>query len=277
MAGREGWTGLVGDRANVLIIPATVAGQPVAALVDTGAQYSVVDRRLVQRLGLGNGFDIPLLAYGVGGGAQVGKGVTVDVAAAGARFDNLRAAILDLGPLASDDGLATPLILGQDVLGESDLWLDLPGRRLALAPPGASPPWRDLAATPVLREGRALAAEISVEGAVTTALIDTGSSALLAVSRSAAGMLGLLDGRETRRGSSLVLGGTVRSELVRARTVTFGDALFRNATVAIYDDVAGRALPQGLIGMPAFRGRRAVLRLGAGELWLSQAVDVDLS
>jgi hypothetical protein len=29
--------------------------------------------------------------------------------------------------------------------------------------------------------------------------------------------------------------------------------------------------------MPAFRGRRAVLGLGAGELWLSRAVDIDLS
>lgn len=274
--GAPAWADLVDDRAHVLIIAATVAGQPVRALVDSGAQYSVVDRRLVQRLGLGEGFDIPLLAYGVGGGAQVGRGVTVDVAAAGASFAGMRAAILDLGPLADESGLATPLILGQDVLGESDLWLDLPERRLALAPPGSPPAWSDLVQTPVLREGRALAAEVTVEGAVTTALIDTGSSSLLALSRASAGALGLLDGRETRRGSSLVLGGSVRSELVRAQTVTFGDALFRDATVAIYEDVAGRTLPEGLIGMPAFRGRRAVLRLGAGELWLSRAVDVDL-
>jgi len=275
--GTAGWANLVDDRAHVLIIAATLAGEPVRALVDSGAQYSVVDRRLVQRLGLGEGFDIPLLAYGVGGGSQVGRGVTIDITAAGASFTGMRAAILDLGPLAHEAGLATPLILGQDVLGESDLWLDLTERRLALAPPGAPPPWGDLTRTPVLREGRALAAEVSVEGAVTTAMIDTGSSSLLALSRAAAGGLGLLDGRETRRGSSLVLGGSVRSELVRARTVTFGDALFRDATVAIYEDVASRTLPEGLIGMPAFRGRRAVLGLGAGELWLSRAVDIDLS
>ena len=270
------WARLVDERAHVLIISATVAGQPVRALVDSGAEYSVLDRRLVQRLGLGDGFDIPLLAHGVGGGAQVGRGVTVDVAAAGASFAGMRAAILDLGPLADESGLATPLILGQDVLGQADLWLDLPARRLTLVPRATPAPWGDLTATPVIREGRALAAEVSVEGAVTTALIDTGSSSLLALSRASAGALGLLDGRETRRGSSLVLGGSVRSELVRARTLTFGDALFRDATVAIFADVAGRTLPEGLIGLPAFRGRRAVLRLGAGELWLSRAVDVDL-
>jgi predicted aspartyl protease len=270
------WAELAEQRARVLIIPAVVAGTPVRALVDSGAQYSVVDRGLVDRLGLGEGFDIPLLAYGVGGGSQVGRGVTVDVTAAGATFSRMRAAILDLGPLADAGGLSTPLILGQDVLGQADLWLDLPAGRLALAPPGAAPPWSDLTAVPVTRRGSALAATVTVEGAETDALIDTGSSSLLALSRSAAAAAGLLDGRERRRGTSLVLGGAVRSELVTVRTLTFGDALFRNATVAIYDDVAGRTLPQGLVGLPALRGRRTVMRLGAGELWLSQAVDVDL-
>ena len=68
-------------------------------------------------------FDIPMVAYGVGGQAQVGRGATLDVAIGGpqgVRLEGLRAAILGLGPLASDKGLGAPLILGQDVLRRTD-------------------------------------------------------------------------------------------------------------------------------------------------------------
>ncbi|MFC0634321.1 aspartyl protease family protein [Brevundimonas balnearis] len=270
------WLRFADDRARAPIVAASLAGRSVMALVDSGAQYSVIDRALVAELNLGDTFSIPFLAYGVGGGSQVGRGVSVDVAVGGVALQGLRTAILDLGPLAAAEGLSTPLILGQDVLQRADLWLDLPGRRLAFASPGAPPPWADLRPAVVRRRGDALVSDVSIEGAVTTALVDTGSTSLLALSAAAASEVGLLDGREAREGSSLVLGGMIRSQVVTARTVTFADALFRDVEVAIYPEVAGGAYPNGLIGMGAFRGRRAVLRLGAGELLVSRAMDVDL-
>lgn len=270
------WVGFADPRARAPIVAATVEGRQILALIDSGAQYSVIDRALVAELGLGDTFSIPFLAYGVGGGSQVGRGVSVDVEVAGVALDGLRTAILDLGPLAAAEGLSTPLILGQDVLQRADLWLDMPERRLALATPGATPPWRDLAPAAVRRQGDALVTDVSIEGAVTTALVDTGSTSLLALSTAAATEVGLLDGREAREGSSLVLGGVIRSQLVTARTVTFADALFRDVEVAIYPEVAGGAYPNGLIGLGAFRGRRAVLRLGAGELLVSRAMDVQV-
>lgn len=271
------WRSFVEPRAQVPIIRARVAGREVLALVDSGAQYSVIDRDLVAELGLGDTFDMPFLAYGVGGGSQVGRGVTLEAEAGGLRLTGLRAAILDLGPLAAAEGLSTPLILGQDVLALADLWMDMPERRIAFAAPGATPPWRDLAATPVQRRNGALVADVSVEGALTTGLIDTGSSSLLALSEGAAAEVGLLDGRDTVGGTSLVLGGMIRSRMARARTVTFADTLFRDVQVAIYPEVAAGAYPEGLVGLRAFAGRRAVMRLGTGELLVSRAMDVTVS
>ena len=77
----------------------------------------------------------------LGGDAQVGRGTTLDVAIGGLRLTGLRAAILGLGPLASDQGLGAALILGQDVLRELVLELDAQARRMRFAPrAGWTPP-----------------------------------------------------------------------------------------------------------------------------------------
>ncbi|MGZ9114838.1 MAG: retropepsin-like aspartic protease, partial [Brevundimonas sp.] len=196
-----------------------LGGRQVAALIDSGAQYSVIDRALFAELpGAGRSlFDMPLVAYGVGGGAQVGRGTALDIALAGLTVSGLRAAILDLGPLALRQGLGTPLILGQDLLGEVVLALD-PARRhsrLVTREAFVRPP--DLAEAPVRRAGRALTAEVTVEGAVVEAVVDTGASALLGLNRETAARVGLLDGRRQTSGVHLVLGGSARTAIVEAR------------------------------------------------------------
>jgi predicted aspartyl protease len=269
------WLSFAEDNASVPTVDVTLGGGPVRALIDSGAQYSVIDRALLTRLGTARTFDMPILAYGVGGQAQVGKGVTLDLAIGAARIVKLRTAILDLGPLASEDGLGTPLILGQDVLGELMLHLDPERRRMRFLPRGVEVP-ADLRPVDVRRAGGALKTTVTVEGATVEAVIDTGSSALLALSRSAAGATGLLDGREQRRGSSIVLGGAMASTLVQARTMTFADQLYEKAEAAVYDDVPVPGFPDALIGMEAFAGRRAVLDLGGGQLWASRALDLTI-
>ena len=49
------------------------------ALVDSGAQTSVIDRTAAARLGVEMGAPLPLLAYGVTGAPQVGRAAVTDV------------------------------------------------------------------------------------------------------------------------------------------------------------------------------------------------------
>lgn len=257
-------------------VEATVNGRPVIALVDSGAQYSVIDRALFEDLGQTRTFDVPLVAYGVGGGAQSGRGATLDVQVGPLGLGALRAAVLDLGPLARAEGIGSPLILGQDVLRALTLDLDPPERRLAFIRPEAYRPAPDMIALEVRLERGALATEVSVEGAALTAVVDTGASALLSLSLEAATQAGLLDGRPERSGESLVLGGAIPARIVRARTLTLGDRLYRDAEVAIYGDAPLPGYPRALLGMAAFRDRRLGLDLKAGRLWVSRAMDVRL-
>lgn len=263
-------------RSSTPTVRVQIGNQTVLALIDTGAQYSVIDRALFEMLPAEGRsmFDMPLVAYGVGGGAQVGRGTSLDLSLPGLTISGLRAGILNLGPLASEEGLRTPLIIGQDVLGEAVLALD-PARRYArlvrreafLRPP-------DLVAAVVRRHGTALVAELTVEGAAVRAIIDTGASSLLGLSREAAQTAGLLDGRPQREGVSLVLGGSLRSTIVEARTVTFADHLYHRVDVGVFDQPPLPNFPGGLVGMEAFRDRRVALDLGKGTLHVSRPLDL---
>lgn len=253
-----------------------LGGREVAALIDTGAQYSVIHRALFAELpDAGRSlFDMPLVAYGVGGGAQVGRGTALDIELAGLTVRGLRAAILDLGPLASAQGLSTPLILGQDLLGEAVLALDSARRHTRLVSREAFVRPPDLAEVTVRRAGRALTAEVTVEGALVEAVVDTGASALLGLNRETAARVGLLDGRPRTSGVHLVLGGSARTAIVEARTVTFADQLYRRVPVGVFDQPPLPNFPGGLVGMEAFAGRRAAIDLGAGTLHVSRPLDL---
>jgi predicted aspartyl protease len=263
-------------RATVPTVRVRIGGRDLVALIDSGAQYSVIDRALVAALpATGRSlFDMPLLAYGVGGGSQVGRGTTVDVRLPGLEITGLRAAILDLGPLASDEGLRTPLILGQDVLGEAILALDPERRHVRLIRREAFVRPADLAPAAVRRSGSALTTEVTVEGSVIQSIVDTGASAMLGLSREAATGAGLLDGRPQETGVSLVLGGMMRSAIIEARTVTFADHLYRRVSVGVFDQPPLPNFPGGLVGMEAFDGRRAALDLDRGALFVSRPLDL---
>ena len=256
--GSTGWLPYAEPRATTPTVAATVNGTPVRALIDSGAQYSVIDRSLFDTLGLTDVFTLPMVAYGVGGDAQVGRGTTLDVTVGGLR----------------PQGLAAPMILGQDVLRHLVLELDTPDRRLRLSGRDGWSPSTDVRPIAVTRTGRALQAPITVVGVEVQAVVDTGASAILALTRDTAQATGLFDGRERRPGQSIVLGGVVRAETVIARTLTIGDDLYRQAEVAIYDDVPVPGFPKALIGMEAFDGRRVALDLGGPRLFASSPMDI---
>ncbi len=268
--GSSGWLPYDEPRASVPTVLVSVAGQTIRALVDSGAEYSVIDRGLFDLLGMDRAVDLPLVAYGVGGGAQMGRGTTLSLSVGAMRVEKLRTAILALGPLAMRDGLSAPLILGQDLLGKTVLELDTVSHRLRFLRADDHVPPTDARPILVSRSGTALSTEVTVEGATVQAVVDTGASALLALGRDAAASAGLLDGRPTRRTSSIVLGGAIAAEVVLVRTVTVGDRLYRDAEVPIYANTSLPGFPDALLGMEAFEGRTLVMDLGRGQLHVAE-------
>lgn len=266
--GSSGWLAFAGRRSPAATIDVQVNGRAVRALIDSGAQYSVIDTALAAQLGLPGAFAAPMIAYGVGGKPQLGRGVSLDVTAGGLVLPQMRAAVLDLGPISGGLGLSVPLVLGQDLLNEVVADIDFPGRRIRFVQPQAftAPPGAFTA--PARRKGRALLVQVAVEGASLEPVLDTGASSTLVLADDVAEAAGLLSGREVRPTRSLVLGGVAAGRLVTVRTLAFGGQVLRDVPVHIYKRQPMPGFPGGLLGVGALDRYRTVIDLGAGRLSL---------
>ena len=111
---------------------------------------------------------------------------------------------------------------------------------------------------------------MSVEGYRLDAVVDTGSSAPLALSERVARAAGLLTGRPVRVEDGVTFGGASRNRVVMARSLRFaGQAAITGAPVQIYPDAVHGALPDGLLGVGALSPFRVRLDLGRGAMALA--------
>ena len=262
--GSSGWLPFTRRSGPLPALRVAVNGHSVTALLDSGAQYSVIDRAFADEMKLPQSF-APLLAVGVGGETQLGRGATVDVKAGGLTLSRLKAGVLDIGPLADrKKGLGAPLVLGQDVLRQVVADIDYPNRRLMLAaptahamPPGAKP-------VQVKSRGRALATQLWVNGHAVEVVIDTGASMVLALAHDVAETAGLLTKARPRHGSSLVLGGELAGEMVTAQQIAFGGAVLYDVDVLLYPPQRMPGFPKGLLGSGALKRLRVIIDQGKG-------------
>jgi predicted aspartyl protease len=261
------WLPFIGPDQPLVTVLAGIGGVMVHALIDSGAQYTSVDRSLIERFALASGPSLPMVALGVGGAAQVAKGVTLDVELGGLRIPRLRAAALDLGVVSQALGLEVPLIIGFDVLSAVAAEIDFPRRRLRLADPKAAGLPAGGLAAPVRRAGRALLAQVRIEGRPLEVLVDTGATGLVGLSADAAQAVGLV-AEGAREGRSVVLGGVAVSHVVSADRFAFAGQEFRDVDIHIIQLPNVPGFPKGLLGVDALRHRRVVIDAGAGSMRL---------
>ncbi|WP_296815400.1 retropepsin-like aspartic protease [Brevundimonas sp.] len=269
--GESGWLPFAEARTPLPLVNVGLNGVTVSALIDSGAQHSLVDRALAERLELTEALTPPMIAYGAGGGGQVGRGADMEIRLGETTLNRVRAASLELGPIADPDRGGVGVILGQDVLQVLVADIDFPKRRMRFeprtthqAPEGA----RDAA---VWKRGRALEARVAMEGAVIDAVVDTGATAALSLTRSAAERAGLLDGRTERRSTSIVLGGAVEGVSVRAERLWFSGRTFEDQEVHILPDGRIPGFPDGLLGLGLLAHERVLLDLGGGALRMMES------
>jgi predicted aspartyl protease len=259
------------DRSGLIAVTAQVNGRSVQAVIDSGAQFTAIDRRLAEALRLPRALAAPLLAYGVSGGPILSHTVRLDLAMPGLEAPDLRAAVLDLSMVAQLAGRDFGLLLGRDLLRHVVLEADLPARRARLLarpafrpPPGA----REL---PIVWRSGAPLTPVRIEGGPPIdVLVDTGSTNVLALSETAARRAGLLaPGREVRSARSVSVGGLSLSQVVTADTLRAGEITLRDVEVFIYRPSPGSPAPDGLLGAGLFRRHHLALDLGGNRLYLS--------
>lgn len=264
----SGWLPFSQPHQGVVIVGAEVNGIPVQALVDSGAQTSVIDAGLAQRLGLPTALIGPVIvAYGVSGDPQIGRAATLDLRLGTLALEGLRAALFDVAALSAASGRLFSIILGQDVLYALTADFDFPRLRLAFEPPqtyrlpgGAIP-------AEVRMHGREVRVPVTVEGAALEVTLDTGASLALALSAEAAEAAGVLAGRSVGYAPSVTFGGAAQDRVVRVEAFTFAGRTYSDTPVHIYEP-SGSRVPQGLLGVEALQDMRVIVAAADGALHL---------
>lgn len=258
------------ERGGLIEIAVAVNGTPIRAVVDSGAQFSAIDRTLAERLGLPRTIAAPILAYGVSGGPSLSYTVSLNLSLPGLAIPGLRAAALDLAAISAATGRDFQLLIGRDVLRHLVVEADFPRGRARFLTREAFRPARDAITIPLRTKGGAPVVSVQIEDApALDVLVDTGASGVLALSTAAATQAGLLaPGRQVSSAHSVSLGGLSLDRLVTARTVRIGGMTLHQADVQVYTPAANAPAPSGLLGTGLFRQFRMGLDLAGDRLVL---------
>lgn len=258
------------ERGGLIEIAVAVNGAPTRAVVDSGAQFSAIDRTLAERLDLPRTLAAPILAYGVSGGPSLSHTVRLNLGLPGLAIPRLRAAVLDLAAISGATGRDFQLLIGRDVLRHLVVEADFPRARARFLTREAFRPPRDAMLIPLRNKGGAPMVSVQIEAApALDVLVDTGASGVLALSAGAATRAGLLaPGRPVSSAHSVSLGGLSLDRLVTASTVRVAGMTLHQADVQIYTPAANAPAPSGLLGTGLFRKFRMSLDLGGDRLVL---------
>jgi predicted aspartyl protease len=264
----SGWIALPA-RGGLIELLAQVQGRWIHVVVDTGAEFSAIDRGLAAKLGL-DPSPIPMMAFGVSGKPSLTHTVAMDLQLGPMRIAGLHAAALDLVRLSGMTRAPFSMLLGRDALAELVIDADWPAGRVAFWTPEAWRPPAGAKAAPSRSLAGALIVQGSVEGSAPFDLmVDTGATAELALSRQTAMDSGLMDGRPMAAGRSVSLGGVSHDGVVRAAYANVAGGRVEDVEVQIFMPAQNAPLPAGLLGSGFLRHYRAGIDLGSGRLWLA--------
>lgn len=157
-------------------VPATILGQAVTFIVDTGAQGMLLVPEVAAALGLPLRGIAPV--SGTGGSGQARLVALPDLRLGGTPVPGLVAPVTPL-PVS----LATPFplagLLGASLLARFDVLIDVPGGSMVLSLPGSCPPPPGRTLPIGLSRAAEAFVDVSLNGTPTLAMLDTGSRATL--------------------------------------------------------------------------------------------------
>jgi hypothetical protein len=251
-------------RGDRLFLPARLNGiETRDALLDSGAELSLVDADFARRAGLATAGTET--ARGTGGEEEVtfAQGVTLE--AGGILLENRTVAVLDLGDIAARVvGSPLTMIVGRELFDAARLFIDIQTATLAAVPRDGEPAGQRLATQthkglqtiPVTVEG----------GAPVQADFDLGNGNEVLIGAAYAERAGLLaPGRVTGQKTGGGIGGEVVRDLVVLKELEVAGVTFRDVPAAI--DRSDNAADVN-IGVRILRNFRITADFAENAVWL---------
>ena len=246
------------------VVPAQINGRPATLILDTGAESSLLTSSAAKRLGVTSKYDFQRSMAGIGSSMRTGDARLESMSLGGIALSYPRMLVGDVSFRvggAEPDGL-----LGASLLGDFDLDIDVPHRRIELYDrldcPTARPAWSGPYVT--LETTRSLSEHpffpVHINGRTLSATLDTGAQRTV-ISARAAAVAGIGAG-------SRVAGPEVRTRGAAGETLP--------ATLHVLHDssVGGIALREPVLVLPATLPREIDALIGfdfllSNRVWLS--------
>ena len=229
-----------------LFIPAKVGGVETEALLDSGAEATIVDPALAKRANLPEGE--ATVMKGSGGETQARIVPDVTIEALGVALHPEAVVVLDLGDLSSRlIKRPTQAIVGRELFDAARLTFDLPAGTIAHAAPDIEPRGKRVNLT---AHAGIESIPVTVNGVQAQAEFDLGNGSDVMVSRAMAKRLGLkVTGQKAGGG----IGGEIKRDMVVLKRLDVAGATFRNLPAAIDDQASANDLNIGTSVLKKFR------------------------
>lgn len=250
-------------RGQRLFVPARVAGKSTTAMLDTGAELTILDRAFAREANIGS--DKSVTARGTGGSTDAGLASNVAVSAAGLDLLLPQVGIIDLTDVSTRlIGRPLTLVLGRDFFAAARFTFDFDNAQLTRVPR------RDgVTGTKLTLETRngLDTVPLIIEGQEVPADLDLGNGGDVLLSKAYAERRGFLsDGRSISKQPGGGLGGASERLLITLKTVEFAGKRFENITAAI--DQRAEA-DDANIGIGLLSRFRLTLDIAERGLWAS--------
>jgi hypothetical protein len=248
-----------------ILFEASIAGRPVVAILDSGADYSVLDSGFAKTAGLPQG-DARNIAGTTGPiAAHVVTGVALDIP--GQFHANAQMLSTDLAPMSKLLGRRVDLILGGDIMRKLALGVDFNRHLFRFGRSGMQP--TGLTAIPIQHARNAPIVTVQVEGKPLQLEVDFGFGGDLSISPEAWSRIKPADPQVSYSLSGGLGGATQPTIVTRLAGLSIGPfeehqpdlTVERQAT-----NLAGQA--DGLLGTSILERYDVVLDIGGDKLWL---------
>jgi predicted aspartyl protease len=209
-----------------LFIAAKVNGVPTEALLDSGAEATLLDPALARAAGIPKGQSIQIKGTGGAQQAEVVSDVTVE--ALGRKLDKLDAVVLDLGDLSARL-IQRPIraIIGRELFDAARIEVDMAGREVRTVDRAHEPRGQRL---PLTRQHGIEAVPVTVGTIEALADLDFGNGTAVLVSQALADRLKLQPTGTARGGG---IGGEITRKTVILPSLTIAGRTFRHVPAQI--------------------------------------------
>ncbi len=250
---------------NKIMFDALVEGRKASALLDSGADFSVVDSRFAAAAGLKGGKTVALAATSGNISTQIVP--AVQLAIPGEFKATMPMLSADLSQASRLIGRPIDIIVGGDVMRKNALSLMFSRNRFDLVPSGAQP--AGYTAIPLTRVNHTVLVPVMIGGKAIRAQVDFGSGSDLRISPEAWAQARPPGVRVTSTVSGAVNGRLASESKARIPELRIGRFVEHQADVRIAPmprHLVGHA--DALLGLGVMARYDLLLDIPAGKLWL---------